>query len=236
MSAKRKGTEPESGEPAGAPPPAFRQVEQRYAEAVPVENLKPDPENPNEGAGHVIAESILANGFYGAVLAVEGEPGSDSGTIVAGAHRWTEACDAGADTLPVLWLNITKEEARRILLVDNRSNRRGRDDSQKLVDLLSQCDQLAGTGFDDGDLEFLLEDLKTPAGGEKGKAGEGGGGDGGPDPTASWIQVGPHKWSLPRVVFDPWLADVLEAAGGTAGVQREVFRRLGLDWQPGPGS
>lgn len=134
----------------------MEQVKQRYEEAVPVDRLKPHPLNANEGARAVIAESIEANGFYGAVYAHEA-----TGYIIAGNHRWEEAVKKGADTLPVIWLDVDEKKAAKLLAVDNRSARLGRDDDAKLAALLeSFAGDFLGTGYEEPDLNSLLVKLR----------------------------------------------------------------------------
>lgn len=130
-------------------------VKQRYDEAVPVGNLKLHPANANRGASGVIADSIDKNGFYGAIYAHEA-----TGQIIAGNHRWEEAVKAGAETVPVIWLDVDEDEARRILAVDNRSARLGSDDDAKLAELLESFGgDFDGTGYGESDLASLLAKL-----------------------------------------------------------------------------
>lgn len=132
------------------------QVKQRYEEAVPVDRLRPHPLNANEGARAVIAESIEVHGFYGAVYAHE-----PTGFIIAGNHRWEEAKKAGAEVLPVIWLDVDEHQAGKLLAVDNRSGRLGRDDDAKLAALLESFNgDLAGTGYGEPDLASLLAKLR----------------------------------------------------------------------------
>jgi hypothetical protein len=133
-------------------------IAQTYEEAVPLERLTPSPENVNEGDVGAIAESIQTNGFYGSVIAQR-----SSGTIIAGEHRWRAAQATGGETVPVIWLDVDDEQARRIRLVDNRTTRLGRDDPAALADLLRELSStsagLAGTGFDGDDLDDLCRAL-----------------------------------------------------------------------------
>lgn len=146
----------------------MKQVAQRYQDAVPVDRLQPHPLNANEGARAVIAESIEEHGFYGAVYAHEG-----TGYIIAGKHRWEEARKAGADTVPVIWLDVDEGRASKILAVDNESNRKGRNDDSRLAALLESFDgDFTGTGYGQDDLDALLADLATTGGtGEGGETG-----------------------------------------------------------------
>lgn len=147
---------------------------QRYEAAVPIEAIHPHPENVNEGDVGAISHSMAANGWYGAVLVQE-----STGRIIAGKHRWLSAGANGLDTIPVLWIDVDDDRARRIMLADNRTARLGRDDPQALAELLeelaAQDEGLAGTGFDGDDLDQLLEDLAA-AGGEGGDGDEHGDG------------------------------------------------------------
>jgi site-specific DNA-methyltransferase (adenine-specific) len=136
-------------------------IAQTYEEAVPLERLTPSPENVNEGDVGAIAESIQTNGFYGSVIAQR-----SSGTIIAGEHRWRAAQATGGETVPVIWLDVDDEQARRIRLVDNRTTRLGRDDEARLAELLTELAAtdlgLAGTGYDGDDLDQLLADVAPP--------------------------------------------------------------------------
>lgn len=135
------------------------QVSQRYEEAVQIDRLQPHPLNANEGDRKVIAESIEENGFYGAVYAHE-----PTGYIIAGNHRWEQAKLAGAETLPVIWLDVDEKRAGKILAVDNRAARLGRDDSAKLATLLESFEgDFVGTGYVEADLSSLLAKLRPEA-------------------------------------------------------------------------
>lgn len=142
--------------------PDFRLVPQRYEEAVPVDALTPHPMNVNEGDVGAITESIDALGFYGAVVAQEA-----TGLIIAGEHRWRSAQGRGAETLPVLWLDVDDDTVLRILVGDNRLARKGRDDPTGLFQLLGVLEAqplgLTGTGYDLDDLSQMARDLDVPA-------------------------------------------------------------------------
>jgi len=115
----------------------------------------PHSENPNRGDADAIAESIEANGFFGAILVHEA-----TGRILAGEHRWRAARAAGLTELPALLLDCDDATARRVLLADNQFARLGTWDEDALTALLGDlavtADGLAGTGFTDDDLARLL--------------------------------------------------------------------------------
>lgn len=120
---------------------------------VPIDSVEPHPRNVNEGDVGAIVESIDALGFYGACLVQR-----STSRIIAGKHRWLAARDRGMTEIPVLWLDVTNDEAERIMLSDNRIARLGRDDDVQLLELLTELrtrDSLPGTGFHDDDIEDL---------------------------------------------------------------------------------
>jgi hypothetical protein len=84
--------------------------------------------------------------------------------IIAGAHRWKAAREAGLAEIPVVYLDVDDEGARRILLADNRINRPGSDDRAAMAALLQELAstpaELAGTGWDGDALDELLADLE----------------------------------------------------------------------------
>ena len=134
---------------------------QRYEPAFPIDQLVEHPDNPRRGDEAAIEESMAAHGFYGAVLVQ-----TSTRRIIAGNHRTRVARRRGETTVPVLLVDVDDDRARRLLLVDNRSNDlAGYDDAELarlLEELLAADDGLAGTGYDDRELARLLAELEGP--------------------------------------------------------------------------
>lgn len=127
----------------------------------PVDDLREHPENPRRGNVELIAGSIAVNDFYGAVLVQAG-----TGRVVAGNHRLKAARSLGRDTVPAIVADLDDDQARRILLVDNRSNDLAGYDDDVLGALLSDLaasSDLTGTGYDDVDLGDILARLNPPS-------------------------------------------------------------------------
>ena len=127
---------------------------------VPVGALEPHPRNVNESNLGEIIESIKHNRFYGAVVVQR-----SSSRILAGKHRWLAARECGLELVPVIWADVSDEEALRIVLVDNRSCRLGHDEPNALAALLQELANdggLQGTGFSPDDLDELLAELAAP--------------------------------------------------------------------------
>lgn len=133
-------------------------MKQTWHPEYPTEDLEPHPDNPRRGDVNKIAESIDVNGFFGAILMQ-----SSRKRIIAGEHRWRAARKTSAATVPVLELDVTDEEAMRIMLADNRtSDTAGYDTDVLLSALRSFVDgdvaHLEGTGYTDAELARLVGD------------------------------------------------------------------------------
>lgn len=127
-------------------------------ETVKVDDLVTHPDNARKGNLDRIEESIRVNGFYGALIVQKGTK-----RIIAGNHRYLAAKNLGIKEVPVLWLDVSDDEARRILLADNRSNDLASYDDTMLAELLRAAQDttgLEGTGFDEVDLQDLLMALE----------------------------------------------------------------------------
>jgi hypothetical protein len=119
-------------------------------ETVPVSMLSTHPENPRIGDMRAIGESVAAHGFYGVLVAQR-----STGRVLAGNHRLVAARAAGITELPVAWLDVDDDEARRILLADNRATDLATYDDDALADLLASLEStevgLEGTLYVDDD-------------------------------------------------------------------------------------
>jgi ParB-like chromosome segregation protein Spo0J len=130
-------------------------------ELVALSALSLHPRNVNQGDIGAIHESVDVNGFYGAIVAQR-----STGHVLAGNHRLKTAQQAGANEIPVIWVDVDDAEALRILLADNRTTRLGQDNTADLAELLTEiladAGTLAGTGYDEDALDELLRDLGDP--------------------------------------------------------------------------
>jgi ParB-like chromosome segregation protein Spo0J len=124
--------------------------------------LEPHPENPRLGNVDAIAESFRAHGFYGVLVAQR-----SSNRVLAGNHRLLAARKVELSEVPVVWVDVDDDQARRILLTDNRTNDLATYDLGDLTALLSELavteDGLAGTGYEPADLDALLSENAPPA-------------------------------------------------------------------------
>lgn len=126
---------------------------------VKVTDVQLHPNNARKGNVDRLEESIRTNGFYGALIVQK-----STNYICVGNHRYQAAVNLGFTELPALIVDVDDQQARRLLLVDNRSNDVAGYDDDLLVDLLrlTQAEGgLEGTGYSDLDLQDL-ERLLTP--------------------------------------------------------------------------
>jgi len=130
----------------------------RTEERVHIDRIEPHPANPNDGDIGAIAESIRKNGFYGRIVVRD-----STGKILAGEHRWRAAQEVGLTEVPIERVECDDETAMRILVADNATAEKAEREPEPLADLLESlettADGLAGTGYDNGDLDELLDDL-----------------------------------------------------------------------------
>lgn len=122
-------------------------------ELVKASELELHPDNARRGNLDRLTESIRVNGFYGAIVAQK-----STRHIIVGNHRYQAAVSLGIKELPVLWVDIDDAEARRMLLVDNRSNDLASYDDELLVELLRLTEHetgLEGSGFDKDTFDLL---------------------------------------------------------------------------------
>ena len=127
-------------------------IEQDY-EMVPVDRITTHPDNARRGNIALIRESIRANGFVGACVVQR-----STGNILVGNHRYLAAIEEGLAEVPVVWVDKSDVEARRLLLADNRTTDSATYDDEALVALLKlvASDDVFGSGFTTEDLDLLL--------------------------------------------------------------------------------
>lgn len=127
--------------------------------AFPLSELVEHPENPRRGDVEGITESITVNGWYGAILAQVG-----TRHVLAGNHRLRAALQLGASTAPVIFLDVSDAEARRILLADNATSDSASYDEPALLQALRAQEEalgsLEGSGYTEDDLASLLASLE----------------------------------------------------------------------------
>jgi len=121
---------------------------------VPIDKVRPHPDNPNSGDVEEIASSIEENTMYRPVWAQR-----STGYILGGHHVYAACLALGSDEVPVIWCDVDDETALRILVGDNQIARLAVIDEGLLAPLLARLEQtergLLATGFNPIDVEQI---------------------------------------------------------------------------------
>jgi hypothetical protein len=115
------------------------------------ETLREYPGNPRKGNIDKIAESLIANGQYKPIVIQK-----DTGYVLVGNHTLKAIKKLGWDFVDVVELNVSDEEAKRIVLADNRTSDESSYDYNLLADMLKSMPTLDGTGYDQAALDQLI--------------------------------------------------------------------------------
>lgn len=134
-------------------------------EQVDVNRLATYPGNPREGDIGAIAVSLEQNGQYRPIVVNKRDM-----TILAGNHTWKAAKYLGWETIAVTYVDVDEQQAKKIVLADNRANDLASYDNALLAEMLKSIAEedtaaLLGTGFDGDDLDTLIEDLERDGAG-----------------------------------------------------------------------
>lgn len=126
--------------------------------SVGVDDVEPHPRNPRLGDVAAIANSLMVHGQYRPIVVQKA-----TGYVLAGNHtlkgarRLRDNGATGWDTIDAVVLDVDDVEAKRIMLVDNRSAELGTYDDGVLAELLRELPDLDGTGYEPADLDDVLE-------------------------------------------------------------------------------
>lgn len=118
-----------------------------------IAELKFYPGNARRGDIDLIADSLSKLGQYKPIVV------NADGTILAGNHTVMAAQRLGWETIDVHRVDVDDETAKRIVLVDNKSNDQSTYDVEELVNLLTELPNLDATGFTRDEVDDLLETL-----------------------------------------------------------------------------
>lgn len=111
--------------------------------------------NARRGNVEAIAESLRVNGQYKPIIVNAGSKTGRENEVLVGNHTLDAMIANGGKTIKAIVIDVTDEEARRIVLADNRTSDLGSYDEEMLLDLLMSVDDLEGTAFNAADVEAL---------------------------------------------------------------------------------
>ena len=132
-----------------------------------VGELQPFHKNPRRGNVEMIAESLQINGQYRAIVVNVGTHTGRPLEVLAGNHTLAAAKQLGWKQITATTVDVDDLAAARIVAADNRTADLGGYDDELLADLLSgiaeDAASLAGTGYNEDDLEAILAIMAGPA-------------------------------------------------------------------------
>jgi ParB-like chromosome segregation protein Spo0J len=112
------------------------------------------PGNPRRGDVDAVARSYEAFGQRKPIVVRRTDDGSN--VVVAGNHQLEAARQLGWEQIAVVWTDdLTDDQAKAFALADNRIADLGTYDNDDLLVLLSEVDDLDGTGYTDLDVADL---------------------------------------------------------------------------------
>jgi ParB/Sulfiredoxin domain len=121
---------------------------------VSIRRLKPYPNNPRRGDISALKQSLQKNGQYKPIVV-----NRRTMEVLAGNQTLRAAQELGWARLAVTFVDCDEEQARRIVLADNRTADLASYETEALVDLLQEVSDLEGTGYDQDALDQLLDEL-----------------------------------------------------------------------------
>lgn len=133
--------------------------DQKVGEFVRIDKLHPHHKNPrnNDHAVDSIANSIKRFGFTSPIIVNKDQ------TILAGHTRYKAAKKIGLQTVPVVYVDLSPVDAELLMIADNKLGEKADWNTDQLSDLLTglkeQGEDLDVLGFEDHELDELLEDL-----------------------------------------------------------------------------
>lgn len=124
---------------------------------IAVDTLKEFKGNPRKGNIKELKLSLEANGQYKPIVVRK-----SNNEILAGNHLWKAAQELGWTEIDAVVIDVTDEQAKKIVVADNRLADMGSYDEQALLDLLGEID-LTGTGYIAADVDDLLALIEEQA-------------------------------------------------------------------------
>ena len=133
-------------------------------EYVPVGELRTYHRNARRGDLEEIKKSLRINGQYRAIVVNRGTHTGRENEVLAGNHTLMAARELGNETIAVTWVDLDDDQARRVVLADNRISDKATYDVDLLTAEIQALEDLEGTGYTQADLDKLLyEDDDDPA-------------------------------------------------------------------------
>ena len=185
-------------------------------QSLAISSLVPYPTNPRRGDVDAIAASLQVHGQYRPIVVQE-----SSRQVLAGNHTMKAAKKLGWKKIKVVMVNVSDDEARKIVLADNRLTDLAQYNEPLLKSLLEALPDLEGTGFTDAEMQSLDklmgDNQKEPSGTSSNlKA----------DPE---VRIAAWKFTVDKDAYDAWKEQLYEEFGKTKSkANNGIKERLGF--------
>lgn len=120
---------------------------------IEIDKLKLYPNNPRISDIQPLIDSLKNNGQYKPIVVQK-----STNQIIAGNHIWQAAKQLNWTMIDIVYADVDDDQAKKIVVADNRYSDLGSYDTQKLLDLLSEID-IQGSGYSSEDVDDLLAEL-----------------------------------------------------------------------------
>lgn len=185
-------------------------------QSLAISSLVPYPTNPRRGDVDAIAASLQVHGQYRPIVVQ-----SSSKQVLAGNHTLKAAKKLGWKKIKVVFVDVNDDQARKIVLADNRLTDLAQYNEPLLKSLLEALPDLEGTGFTQSEMETLDRllggtDKESVPGATNLKA----------DPE---VRIAAWKFSVDKDAYDAWKEQLYEEFGKTKSkANNGIKERLGF--------
>lgn len=185
-------------------------------ESVAISSLTSYPVNPRRGDIDAIASSLAAHGQYRPIVVQ-----SSTNFVLAGNHTLKAAKKLGWKKIKITRVDVSEEQARKIVLADNRISDLAGYNEPLLKSLLNALPELDGTGFTASEVEtldrLLSGDQKEPLGTSRTMA---------LDPE---IKIAAWRFTIDSQAYEAWSEQLFEEFGKTKSKAiKGIKERLGF--------
>jgi ParB-like chromosome segregation protein Spo0J len=185
-------------------------------ESVAISSLTSYPVNPRRGDIDAIASSLAAHGQYRPIVVQVG-----TNFVLAGNHTLKAAKKLGWKKIKITRVDVSEEQARKIVLADNRMTDLAGYNEPLLKSLLNALPELDGTGFTASEVEtldrLLSGDQKEPLGTSSTMA------------TDPEVKIAAWRFTIDLEAYEAWSEQLFEEFGKTKSKAiKGIKERLGF--------
>lgn len=121
---------------------------------VDIHSLEGFPDNPRNSSLDGIKESLKKHGQYRPLTV-----NKNNNQVLTGNHTWEAMKELGMDKCAVMFVDVDEITAKKIVLVDNRTNELATYNKEIMVDILAEfmeLGELLGTGYSADEVDDIM--------------------------------------------------------------------------------